>query len=191
MAAMSDAAMTPLTAINPADLPSLPLDERAALPGTPAIYFVLAGDTVLYIGQSVNMRQRWLAHHRFAQLDERGGCRIAWMEVSDTGLLDELERACIAHFSPLLNNAPLPRQTHGEEGEPGPEAEPMTWKAIVRLPESVGERVEQVARKWGVPPAVAARIVLMQHFGEGQDIDVMRPLEDPPKTPTREETPQG
>lgn len=67
------------------------------------------------------------------------------------------------------------------------EAEPMTWKAIVRLPESVGDRVEQVARKWGVPPAVAARIVLMQHFGEGQDIEKMQPPEDRAGTPFHQE----
>jgi hypothetical protein len=88
-------------------LPSLPLDERRDLPDTPAIYVVMAGDTVLYVGQSVNLRQRWLAHHRFAQLNERGGCRIAWMQVEDASLLDELERACIAHFHPVLNDSPI------------------------------------------------------------------------------------
>jgi len=41
------------------ELPSLPLDARRELPATPAIYFVLAGDTVLYVGQSVSLRQRW------------------------------------------------------------------------------------------------------------------------------------
>jgi len=39
--------------IDPAVLPSLPLDERSALPDTPAIYFVMAGDTVLYGRQAV------------------------------------------------------------------------------------------------------------------------------------------
>ncbi len=35
--------MSAAVAIAPAALPSLPLCERAALPDTPAIYFVLAG----------------------------------------------------------------------------------------------------------------------------------------------------
>ncbi len=48
----------PLT-IAPSELSSLPLDARRELPDTPAIYFVLAGDTVLYGGQSVLLRQRW------------------------------------------------------------------------------------------------------------------------------------
>jgi len=91
--------------IDPTVLPSLPLDERRGLPDTAAIYFVLAGDTVLYVGQSTNLRQRWAAHHRLNQLNERGGCRIAWMQVDDSGLLGELERACIAHFNPALNDS--------------------------------------------------------------------------------------
>ncbi len=36
-------------------LPSLPLDERRDLPDTAAIDGVLAGDTVLSIGQSVSL----------------------------------------------------------------------------------------------------------------------------------------
>ncbi len=47
------------TTIGLVALPSLPLDERRDLPDTAAIYFVLAGDAVLYVGQSVNVRQRW------------------------------------------------------------------------------------------------------------------------------------
>jgi len=96
------------TTIDLATLPSLPLDERRDLPDETAIYFVLAGDTMLYIGQSVNVRQRWAAHHRFAQLNEYGGCRIAWMHVDDARLLDDLEQACRAHFSPILNDTTVP-----------------------------------------------------------------------------------
>ncbi len=95
-------------AIIPAALPSLPLEERKALPDTAAVYFVLAGDTMLYIGQSVNVRQRWHAHHRFAQLNEYGGCRIAWMHVDDARLLDDLEEACRTHFRPILNDTTVP-----------------------------------------------------------------------------------
>lgn len=38
--------MTNPTTITPAALPSLPVDERAALPDTPAVYFVLEGDII-------------------------------------------------------------------------------------------------------------------------------------------------
>lgn len=46
---------TPSTITLP-ELPSVPLDERKALPDAAVIYFVLAGDTVPYIGQSVSLR---------------------------------------------------------------------------------------------------------------------------------------
>ncbi len=42
-------------------LPSLPLDERRDLPDTAAIYFVLVGDTVLYIGQQCWRQSRMLS----------------------------------------------------------------------------------------------------------------------------------
>jgi len=48
--------MTALT-IDIATLPTLPLNERRSLPDTAGIYFVMAGDTVLYVDQSVSWRQ--------------------------------------------------------------------------------------------------------------------------------------
>lgn len=125
------------TAITPADLPSLPLDERKRLPGTAAIYFVLAGDAVLYIGQATNLYQQWAAHHRFRQLNEQGGCRIAWMTVDDASLLDELEQACIAHFEPMLNGEVIPRGVR--PGKPG-----ETWIAV-RVSDVMKQRLIQEA----------------------------------------------
>ncbi len=139
--------MTHPITIAPAALPSLPLDERAALPDTPAIYFVLAGDTVLYIGQSVNVRQRWVAHHRLAQLNEHGGCRIAWMTVDAAGLLGELERACIAHFEPVLNGTGFPGRA--QMTVVFPEPQDMT-------------RLEAVARRKRLPTSIMVRMWVME-----------------------------
>jgi len=44
-----------VTTIDPAELPSLPLDERKQLPTNAGVYFVVKDDTVLYIGQAVNL----------------------------------------------------------------------------------------------------------------------------------------
>lgn len=151
--------MTSPTIINPAALPSLPLDEHRGLPNTAAIYFVLAGDTVLYIGQSSSLRQRWLAHHRLQQLNEYGACRIAWMTVEDAGLLDELERACIAHFEPVLNGQKLPKQER-------PGVAWLTWKAAVTMPPEAGKHLERIAQEMGVQPAVAIRILLLEKLRE-------------------------
>jgi len=127
--------MTPLTALALAELPSLPIEGRRELPDMAAVYFVLAGDTVLYIGQSGCLRQRWLAHHRLAQLGEYGACRIAWMDVSDAGLLDELEQACIAHFNPILNDSPALNQD--------------VMRVTILYPPDVVERVQALAHRQG------------------------------------------
>lgn len=82
-----------IEAVNPLTLPSLSLQERRSLPECAAVYFVLnSSDEILYIGGTVNLAQRWLAHHRWYQLVEMGDdIRLAWLECSDTVLL--LERA--------------------------------------------------------------------------------------------------
>jgi len=132
-------------------LPSLSLDERVYLPDTAAIYFVMAGDTVLYIGQSVNVRQRWVAHHRLKQLNEYGACRIAWMAVDDAGLLDELEVACIAHFSPSLNDSPVLWDN---------------WTLTIRLPRELETAVRRLARERLVQPSVVVRQLVKERLDE-------------------------
>lgn len=97
-------------AINPLTLPSLKLQERRSLPECAAVYFVLnSSDDILYIGGTVNLAQRWLAHHRWYQLVEMGdGIRLAWLECSEPALLLEIEAALINHFQPTLNRTPVP-----------------------------------------------------------------------------------
>ncbi len=146
-------------------LPSLPLDERGDLPDTAAIYFVLAGDAVLYIGQSVSLRQRWLAHHRLAQLNEYGGCRIAWMTVDDAGLLDALEQACIAHFEPVLNGEVIPRLTGlGEPGETSMARRrtenPLDRNVTLRMSQDLYARIDRIAERRGLTIGPVVRQML-------------------------------
>lgn len=144
--------MTPLTAMALVELPSLPIEDRRELPDAAAIYFVMTGDTVLYIGQSGRVRQRGIAHHRLAQLNEYGGCRIAWMDVSDASLLEDLEQACIAHFSPVLNGAV---QHDDERGA-----------LRVRLPRELEAAVKEVARQRLVPPTIALRQLIKERLDQ-------------------------
>ncbi len=91
--------------IDPLELSSLPLLERSSLPNCPAIYFVLAGERILYIGRSVNLAQRWVSHHRWNQLTQMcPKARIAWIECNDSELLPKLEAALIERFKPELNS---------------------------------------------------------------------------------------
>jgi len=140
---------TALDTIAPSELPSLPLEGRRDLPDTAAIYFVLAGDTVLYVGQSVNVRQRWAAHHRLAQLNRRGGCRIAWITVDDAGLLDELERACVAHFEPILNDT--------RDG---------SNRFTIIFSVEAGQRLRTLARQMELPVSVMLRLWALDRIGD-------------------------
>ena len=102
--------MNPAT-INPLTLPSLSLPNRSTLPPCPAVYFVLEGDRVLYVGRSGNLQQRWMTHHRYNQLKGFNNVRIAWLECSDTNLLPEIEAALIGYFQPSLNGELIPLGT--------------------------------------------------------------------------------
>jgi hypothetical protein len=91
--------------VDPFRLPSLPLCGKAALPSCPAIYFLLDGGMVLYVGRSVNLGERWASHHRFDQARrEAKDSRISWLEVGNPSLLYELESALISRFKPEWNN---------------------------------------------------------------------------------------
>ncbi len=69
-------------------LPSLTLTDRRPLPSCAAVYLVIDGDVVIYIGQSTNLILRWRRHHKLNQINSRGtDIRLAWLECSDSALL--------------------------------------------------------------------------------------------------------
>jgi hypothetical protein len=84
-------------------LPSLPLSDRKRLPTTPCIYFAMSNGTVQYIGRAVNPRSRWSAEYHHHYKDLQPDSLIAWLEVSSSDLLPEIEKALIAWFKPPLN----------------------------------------------------------------------------------------
>ena len=88
-------------------LPSLLLSERKNFPKkVSAIYFAIsAKDEVLYIGRAKCLYNRWNlnTHHKQRYLEGLANVRIAWMQVSDSSLLPEIERALINHFKPPCN----------------------------------------------------------------------------------------
>jgi len=117
-------------------LPSLPLDQRNTLPDTAGVYFVISpDDTVLYIGQTTSLHQRWANHHRIVDIPMYNHCRIAWLSIENTSTLKSTERACIAHFNPTLNIA-MPAQLRNV--------------IYLRLPAALHAYVERQARAHGV-----------------------------------------
>lgn len=145
-----------LTQIDLRSLPSILLSERKSLPKkVSAIYFALSSsDEVLYIGRAVCLHDRWSGqkHHRRVQLEELGGVRIAWMQVSDPVLLPEIETALIKHFSPLLNvsNNEFPFQR-------GTCEPPKTKTYKIRFSDWEWQRLESAAKRRNVPIAQVIR----------------------------------
>lgn len=142
--------MNPAT-INPLDLPSVPLSARRQLPECPAVYFVLDGMEVLYIGKSVNLAQRWVGHHRLKQAQKVASYpRIAWMELGDASLLDEIERALIQHFEPRLNGEVIPKPLRATNSK----------RVLVTLPDTVAADLESWAEYQGRPTANLASFLI-------------------------------
>ena len=87
-------------------------ERNLALPKRSGVYAVLnARGQILYIGQAVNLRRRWLgrSHGRYPQARRVFRCRIRWQLVSRFEL-NEVERSLIRRFSPDWNNTPLPNR---------------------------------------------------------------------------------
>ena len=88
-------------------LPSLPLADKGKLPNCAAVYFALSSHSrILYIGRSINIRERLRGHHRLALLKSFGDVRIAWLTESDSLALRRIETILIEYFNPPLNKIP-------------------------------------------------------------------------------------
>lgn len=88
-------------------LPCLPLSDRGKLPHCAAVYFALSSQgRVLYIGRSIDIRERLRGHHRLTLLKSLGGVKIAWFKESDSLALQRIETILIKHFNPPLNKIP-------------------------------------------------------------------------------------
>ena len=94
---------------NPFDAPSLRLAEKLNLPSICAVYFLLNRPqvNVLYIGSTINLRQRWANHNviwsRRSDFDWLAQLEIAWFEEPDYDLIHSLERQLIKRLQPMLN----------------------------------------------------------------------------------------
>ena len=102
--------------VNLSELPSFPLSWKKALPKTPGIYFAIdAGEVVQYIGRSIDINSRWVQHHRFEELTQIEGIRLAWLEVDELQLLPHIEKALIQYFKPKLNQTNVKVQLEKSE----------------------------------------------------------------------------
>lgn len=85
-----------------AGLPSVSIPDRARLPSAPAVYFVLCGNDIAYIGASINLKDRWRSHSIIPKLAAYVNPRIAWLNVSKKDLF-EVESEAVSRLKPHLN----------------------------------------------------------------------------------------
>jgi len=98
--------------IDPASLPYVAMSELRYLPESNGVYFVIEeGGQVVYIGQSVNIRQRWRNHHvqpdlcDLADLEAARRIRVAWFLTPNADETGEIETLLIRRFRPRLNSS--------------------------------------------------------------------------------------
>lgn len=75
------------------------IKTRAALPDAAGVYCLWHHDTLLYIGESANIRQRWASHHLVRFLDEPGMVITCVLSTARK----PLEKALIEALKPRLN----------------------------------------------------------------------------------------
>ncbi|MBD2006336.1 MULTISPECIES: helix-turn-helix domain-containing protein [Cyanophyceae] len=108
-----------LSAFSLSALPKLLLADRRLLPTCSAVYFVIQGGTVLYIGKAINLVQRWRGHERWYQLKDRevnGTIYIAWLECDETKSLELIEAVMINLLNPALNERRITSVPKTEQG---------------------------------------------------------------------------
>lgn len=90
--------------LDPLALPSCSLAEPKDLPTVRGVYFIIQKDLIVYIGATVNLRQRWASNIVTAFID-RPNARISYLEIAnkEQAVLREVERACIQRFQPKFN----------------------------------------------------------------------------------------
>lgn len=86
------------------DLSSVSLGDRAYLPPAAGVYIAATPDQLLYVGQSANMRDRWIQHHKLDRLTGFSGVRLYYL-LAPQGFCGQLESALIRQFAPLLNES--------------------------------------------------------------------------------------
>lgn len=82
-------------------LPSINVEDRKTLPQLEAIYLVWTDKELLYIGQTANIKSRFLSHHRLIEF-LNCNAKVAWFNAEDCDRL-EIEGSLIEIFAPKLN----------------------------------------------------------------------------------------
>lgn len=163
--------------LNLETLPAVSLENRKRLPQTAGIYFAIdAAGVVQYIGQSINLRQRWASsHHRLSALEVIVDVQIAWLKISDIGLLNQVEQALIEYFDPPFNIGSCPPKFVKSSDRPA--VKHSTVKIRCRLQELLDER-EMTRSALSVQTGLTSAAIrgLCENTAKRYDVDTLAAL---------------
>lgn len=142
--------------MNISSLPRLSVLDAKNLPEVPCVYFVVndAGD-LLYVGSSINLRHRWVSHHRADQTRQEKA-HIAWMVANEDQIREEEERF-IQSLNPLWND----RTANDISGLPPTQrAYPQSTRTNIYIPDELLERMRAVAQGRTIAAMVREALIL-------------------------------
>jgi hypothetical protein len=87
-------------------LPVFNLSDYKTFPNQAGIYIVKSCARILYIGQTINLQQRWAAHHRYKEIksiDANATLHFLSVDSEDKELLNQIEKNLILELKPELN----------------------------------------------------------------------------------------
>lgn len=88
-------------------------DNLKSLPVRSAIYFIIDGDTVFYIGKTRNLNRRFQMHDRMTDFQALANPAIFWVSVNES-FLHDAEKLCMDTLTPDGNKRPV-TEYKGEE----------------------------------------------------------------------------
>lgn len=89
-------------------LPRMGISERKKFPKVECVYIARTEKTILYVGKTHNLYQRWGGHHRLKELMQFESVYVQWIDCTDKHLnLERLEEGVIVRLSPTLNDSKL------------------------------------------------------------------------------------
>lgn len=77
-------------------------NAASRLPNAAGVYLASSADTVLYVGQSKSLCQRWRNHKQLPRIREASGTSLVYVELQPHNLTSA-EAALMDHFMPVLN----------------------------------------------------------------------------------------
>jgi predicted GIY-YIG superfamily endonuclease len=86
-----------------ARLPSVSVDSLNWLPSVPAVYFAMNTEGPFYIGQTVNLYNRWHNHEGMPLFANKGVQEIRWIAVDNPSDRLALEKLLIKSYAPAMN----------------------------------------------------------------------------------------